>query len=49
LCRIDPNQVSTIEPHDDKGVKQCEADGRDHNRVHAATSGAWLRKKVRHP
>jgi hypothetical protein len=45
-CDVDPDEVSAAEPDDDE---QIEADGRDDNRSMAAISGAWLRKKVRHP
>jgi hypothetical protein len=47
-CDVDPREVPTIEPHDDEGIKQVEANGRD-NKSMAAMSGAWLCRKVRHP
>jgi hypothetical protein len=34
-----PNEVPTIEPHDDKGVEQIEAQVRDNNKSMAAMSG----------
>jgi hypothetical protein len=38
-----------IDPDDDEGIEQIKADGRDDEQVMAAMSGAWLRRKVRHP
>jgi len=31
---VDPDKVSTIEPHDDEGIEQIEANGRDNKQVH---------------
>src|ERR1700751_721481 len=33
-CDVDPDKVSTIEPHDDEGIEQIEANGRDNKQVH---------------
>src|SRR5882672_2568920 len=33
-CDVDPREVPTIEPHDDEGIKQVEANGRDNKQVH---------------
>src|ERR1700726_4972099 len=30
----DPREVPTIEPHDDEGIEQVEASGRDNKEVH---------------
>src|SRR5216684_2504932 len=48
-CDVDPDEVSAAEPDDDEGIKQVETDRWNHDRSMAAMSGAWLRKKVRHP
>ena len=48
-CDIDPDEVSAVNPDDDKGVQQVEAKGRNHEQVHGGTSGTWLHKKARHP
>src|SRR5258707_9322206 len=48
-CDVDPDQVSAVEPDDDEGIEQIETDGGTTNRSMAAMSGAWLRRKVRHP
>src|SRR3981189_1471105 len=42
-------QVSAAEPDDDEGIEQVETIVGTTNRSMAAMSGAWLRKKVRHP
>jgi len=33
-CDIDPDQRSAVEPNDDGGIEQIEADGRDNEQVH---------------
>src|SRR5258708_971418 len=33
-CDVDPREVPTIEPHDDEGIEQVEANGRDNKQVH---------------
>ena len=33
-CDIDPDQRSAVEPNDDEGIEQIEADGRDNEQVH---------------
>jgi hypothetical protein len=33
-CDVDPDEISAVEPDDDKGVQQVEAKGRDHEQVH---------------
>ena len=38
-CDVDPDQLSAIQPHDDVGVKQVEAKGRDNEQVHGG--GVW--------
>ena len=39
-CRdVDPDEASAIEPHDDEGIEQVEADGRDNKQVHR--SNIW--------
>ena len=35
ICRdVDPDEVSAVEPNDDAGLKQVEADGGDNEQVH---------------
>jgi hypothetical protein len=34
VVTFDPREVPTIEPHDDEGIKQVEADGRHNKQVH---------------
>ena len=48
-CDVDPDKVSAGQPNDDEDIEQIEANGRNTNRSIAAMSGAWLRRKVRHP
>jgi diaminopimelate epimerase len=48
-CDVDPDQFSAIQPLDDEGVEQVEADSWNNDKSMAAMSGAWLRSKVRHP
>ena len=33
-CDVDPDEVSAVNPDDDKGVQQVEANGRNHEQVH---------------
>src|SRR6202790_5720532 len=33
-CDVDPDEVSAVEPDDDEGIEQIEADGRDNKQVH---------------
>src|ERR1700757_5201720 len=33
-CDVDPREVPTIEPYDDEGIEQVEANGRDNKQVH---------------
>src|SRR5260221_4931163 len=33
-CDVDPDEVFTIEPHDDQAIEQVEANGRDNKPVH---------------
>ena len=33
-CDVDPDEVSTIQPHDDEAIEQIEANGRDNEQVH---------------
>ena len=46
---IDADKVSAGQPDDDEDIEQIEANGRKTNKTMAAMSGAWLRRKVRHP
>ena len=48
-CDVDPDEVSVVQPDDDQAIEPVATDGRDTNKSMAAMSGAWLRKKVRHP
>jgi hypothetical protein len=38
-----------IQPHDDEGIQQVEADGRDNKQVHRSNIWGRLCRKVRHP
>src|SRR5258708_31431028 len=33
-CDVDPDEVPTMEAHDDQGIEQVEANGRDNKQVH---------------
>jgi len=33
-CDIDPDEISAVQPNDDEGIKQIEANGRDNEQVH---------------
>src|SRR5262249_61860327 len=48
-CDVDPDEISAVEPDDDEGIEQVETIVGTTNRSMAAMSGAWLRRKVRHP
>src|SRR6202140_2322806 len=41
-CDVDPDEVSAVEPHDDEGIEQVEANGRDNKQVH----GGYVRRVV---
>src|ERR1700739_3231860 len=34
-CDVDPDEVSPVEPNDDEGIKQFEANGRDDEQIHS--------------
>src|ERR1700756_2550436 len=44
-CDVDPDKVSTIEPHDDEGIEQIEANGRDNKQVHGGNVRGGVKKK----
>src|SRR6202022_2608109 len=48
-CDVDPDELSAVEPDNDEGIEQVKPIVGTTNRSMAAMSGAWLRKKVRHP
>src|ERR1700738_3462509 len=48
-CDVDPDEASAVESDNDEGIEQVETDSWNNDRSMAAMSGAWLRKKVRHP
>src|ERR1019366_2464740 len=33
-CDVDPGQIATVQPNDDEGIEQIEANGRDNEQVH---------------
>jgi hypothetical protein len=33
-CDVDPDQVSALQPNDDKGIQQIEANGRNNEQIH---------------
>ena len=50
ICRdVDPDEVSAVEPNDDEGIKRLKLMVGTTNKSMAAMSGAWLRRKMRHP
>ncbi len=48
-CDVDPDKLSALQSNDDKDIEQVEANGWGHEQAMAAMSGAWLRRKARHP
>ena len=48
-CDVDPDEVSAVNPDDDKGVQQVEAKGRNHEQVHGGNIWRRLHRKARHP
>ena len=48
-CDVDPDQVSAVQPNDDEGIEQIEANCRNNEQVHGGNVGEWFRRKVRHP
>src|SRR5262245_49798257 len=42
LCHVDPDQLSSIQPNDDEGIEQAEANGWHNKQVH----GRNLRRGV---
>jgi hypothetical protein len=49
LCRVDPDQISAVQPDYDKGIMQLEPDGRDHEQVHGRGFRSMVALKVRNP
>ena len=33
-CDVDPDEISAVQPNDDEGIEQIEANGRDNEQVH---------------
>jgi hypothetical protein len=33
-CDVDPDELSPVEPDDDEGIEQIEANGRDNQQIH---------------
>ena len=48
-CDVDPDKFSALQSNDDEDIEHVEAKSRGNDRSMAAMSGAWLRRKVRHP
>src|SRR5262249_12441786 len=46
---VDPDEGSSVQPDDDEGMSRLKPNVGTTNRSMAAMSGAWLRRKVRHP
>jgi len=44
-CDVDPDQLSTLQPNDDKGIEQVEANGRSNEQIHRAN----VRRVPGHP
>jgi len=49
ICSYVGPELSAAEPDDDEGIEQVETDSWNNELVMEAMSGAWFRKKVRHP
>src|SRR5712675_858566 len=45
-CDVDPNEISTIQPHDDERIKQIEANGRDNEQVHGGDLRGMITQKA---
>jgi hypothetical protein len=39
-CDVNPNEISTIQPHDDERITQIEANGRDNEQVPSSSAVA---------
>ena len=48
-CDIHPDNFSALQSNDDEDIEQVKTNGRGNEQVDRAMSGAWLRRKVRHP
>src|SRR5258705_3271338 len=44
-CDVNPNEISTIQPHDDERIKQIEANGRDNEQVHGGDLRGMITQK----
>src|SRR5258705_3511374 len=44
-CDVNPNEISTIQPHDDERIKQIEANGRDNEQVHGGNVWSMITQK----
>src|SRR5260221_6004021 len=44
-CDVNPNEISTIQPHDDERTKQMEANSRDNEQVHGGNVWSMITQK----
>jgi hypothetical protein len=44
-CDVDPDKISTIQPDDDEGVEQLEADRRDDEQIHRGDVRGMIAQK----
>src|SRR5580704_18717439 len=44
-CDVNPNEISTIQPHDDERIRQIEANGRDNKQVHGGNVWSMITQK----
>src|SRR5258708_37297276 len=44
-CDVNPNEISTVQPHDDERIKQIEANGRDNEQVHGGDLRGMITQK----
>src|SRR6476619_6764758 len=45
-CDVNPDEISTIQPHDDERIKQIEANGRDNEQVHGGDLRGMITQKA---
>ena len=44
-CDVDPDEISAIQPDDDEGIEQVEANGRDNEQVHGGNVRRMITQK----
>jgi hypothetical protein len=48
-CDVDTDKFSALQSNDHEDIELDEPNGRGNEQIHGVMSGAWLRRKVRHP